>query len=412
MFIIDGVLINSAILLSTGVFLSGYIVYLKGSDFLVGLLNNSSTWAAVAAVSAFLVYERMKKRKKLLLVLNIVSRLMICSIVFLPLISKDNVLVLSAVTILVVLGNVIWGFYSIGASVMMISLLSYENRNHYIYVRTFWLRISFTLTSVIMGLILDLFNKSYTGFLVVFVTSLSFSILDAVVLSKVKEPSYKVDDNVKVNIKMFLEPIKNKKYLHYLIFLFFIYLSLTSASSFTPLYLIRYLKFDYGFISIINVITYILMIVCTNFWLRIERARGLNFVLKITAVFIVGEVLIYGFLSNSTFYLLFLAPIIAGIGYSGFNIAITTYRYELMPENNRTIYEGWFGAVLGLSMLVSPVIGSLIMKFMPIYQNSVFQHSNFQLLYLTAAVSGAIVIYLAFYRHDMMAGGHEKKIEV
>lgn len=387
-------------MLTTGVFLSGYIVYLKGSDFLVGILNNSSTWASIAAVTAFLLYERMKKRKKLLVALNIVSRVMICSIVLLPLISVNNSFILAAATVMVIAGNIIWGFYSIGVTVMMIGILSKDNRNQYIYVRMLWLRISFTIATIVMGFVLDLFNKSYIGFLVVFLWSLILSIADAVVISRVDEPQYNVSQGAKIDHSLFFEPVKNSRYGRYLLFIFFFYLCLTSASSFTPLYLIRYLKLDYGFISTINVITYILMIICTNFWRRVERRKGMKFVLKVTAVFAVGEILAYGFLTDKTPYMLFIAPVLSGVGYSGFNIAVLNYRYELIPENNKTIYEGWFSAVLGLSMLVSPAAGSLIMNNLPVVHGYGFEYSKFQLLYMIASACGAIVIYTAFFhRH-------------
>lgn len=371
-------------------------------------MSNSTTWASVAAVASFLIFERMKKRKRLLIILNIVSRAMICSVIFLPLVSNDNLFILTTATLMVVIGNVIWGVYNIGITVMMVSLLSKENRNHYIYVRTFWIRISFTLSTIAMGFLLDLFNKSYTGFFIVFIFSLLFSLMDAIVLSKVKEPSYSKDEETRVNIKMLFEPIKNKRYLHFLIFIFSIFVSLTAASSFTPLYLIRYLKLDYGIISLTNVITYILMIVCTSFWRKMERKKGLNFVLRISSIFIVSEVLIYSFLTGNTFYLLILAPAASGIGYSGFNIAIMNYRYEIIPENNRTIYEGWFGAVLGLSMLISPVIGTFIMKLIPVFQNRVYEYSNFQLLFLIASICGAIAVYMAFYRRSMLIKADDK----
>lgn len=400
LFIFDGVLINAAAVLTSGIFLSGYIIFLKGSDFLVGMLNNSSTWASIAAITSFLIYERLKRRKRLLVAFNVVSRLMTCSIVFLPIIYGNSPEILSVAAVMVIVGNIIWGFYGIGITVMMIGLLPKDVRNQYIYVRMLWLRISFTLATISMGFVLDLFNKAYEGFLVVFAWSLVLSIADAIVISRVKEPEYNINQESKVNPAMFFDPIKNKKYVRYLIFIFLFYVCLTSASSYTPLYLIRYLKLDYGFISTINVITYILMIVCTNFWRRVERRKSLGFVIKITALFAVGEILVYGFLTNQTYYLLFVAPILSGIGYSGFNIAVLNYRYEIIPENNKTIYEGWFGAVIGLSMLISPVIGSMVMNSLPSVSSGIFQYGNFQLMYLIAAVCAAAVVYVMFFRYD------------
>lgn len=398
LFIFDGIFVNAATILTTGVFLSGYIVNLKGSDFLVGVLNNSSIWASIASVFSFLLFERMKRRKRLLLALNAFSRFLICSSVFVPMIFSNRATVLTVVAMMIIIGNVVWGFYNIGITVMMIGLLQNENRSQYIYVRMFWLRVSFTLTTIIMGFVLDLFNKSYTGFVVVFVISLIFSIADVLVLAYVDEPQYRVDKEVKFDSPMFFEPVKDKKYRRFLMFIFLFYLFTTAATSFTPLYQIRYLKLGYGFISSINVITYLLMIACTRFWSRIERCRGVGAVIKFTAVFAVAEVFIYAFLTNNTLYLLFLSSIVSGIGYSGFNAATLTYRYELMPERDKTIYEGWFNAIYGLSTLISPVIGSILMNNVYDVHNAVFKNGRVQLLYLFSALCAGFIVYLMLYR--------------
>ena len=81
-FILDGILVNAAIILTSGMFLSGYLVYLEAPDFLVGLLNNAGAWALIISLFSFMIYERMENRKALLITLNIVSRVLICSIVY------------------------------------------------------------------------------------------------------------------------------------------------------------------------------------------------------------------------------------------------------------------------------------------------------------------------------------------
>ncbi|HEY5466697.1 MAG TPA: MFS transporter [Clostridia bacterium] len=394
LFIIDGALINSALVLTAGIFLSGYIVFLDGSDFLVGLLNNSITWASVAALFSYLIYERMVRRKKFLLTLLVISRLMVCSVIFLPLVFGKSPAVLGILTVTVIAGNVLWGIYAIGYSVWMIDSFSKETRNSFIYKRVFWLRISFTLFTVAMGFILDGSGKSYTGFVIIFLTSLALSLADAFVLYHVKDPVKTIDKNRATRFKMLFEPFTKKKYRAFLVFIFLFYSSLTISSSFTPLYLIRYLQIDYKVLSIINVIAYVFMIVCTGLWSRLENKKGLMLVFKISALIAIMEFLIYFFVQGSTTFLLYLAPVFAGVGNSGFNIAVFNYRYEVMPENNRTVYEGWFGAVLGSSVLVGPVIGNFVMNRLPALSYANFQFSKFQLMYLISFTLAFIVVLL------------------
>lgn len=394
LFIIDGALISAALVLTTGIFLSGYIIFLEGSDFLVGLLNNSLTWASVAALFSYLIYERMESRKKFLLTLLVVSRLLVCSVIFLPLIFGKSPITLGILTITVIMGNVLWSIYTIGSSVWMMGSVQKENRNEFVYKRIFWLRISFTLFTIIMGFVMDWSGKSYAGFVIVFLTSLVLSITDVVIMFKIKEPANKIIKNVTFNASILFEPFKRKSYISFLVFIFLFHISLTISSSFTPLYLIRYLKFDYKFISIINVITYFFLILCTRLWSKLESKKGLMFVFKITGFIVIIEYLIYGFLKNDTYFLLYLAPVFSGVGYSGFNVAIFNYRYELMPENNRTVYEGWFGAVMGFSMLVSPIIGNFVMNRLPVINNAFFQFSKFQLMYIISFILAAAVVLL------------------
>jgi MFS family permease len=280
----------------------------------------------------------------------------------------------------------------------MMNLVSKRARNEYINIRMLFLRISFTLASFLMGIVLDLFNKSYMGFLVVFTVSLVFSITDVIVLSKVEEPENRVAEKGRISLSGSSEPLRNAKYRAFLVFIFFYYLSLTMSSAYTSLYQIKYVKLDYSFISVVNVIANIMMVTCTRLWSRVERSRGLWFVLRVSSIFAASEFLIYSFLTERTYYILFFAPILAGIGNSGFNIAILSYRYELMPENNRTAYEGWYGATYGLSTLLAPVIGSFLMGKLPEINNIIYQYGKFQLLYLISFTSCILVIFMMFYR--------------
>lgn len=389
-FILDGILVNAAIILTSGMFLSGYLVYLEAPDFLVGLLNNAGAWALIISLFSFMIYERMENRKALLITLNIVSRVLICSIVYLPLFIQDDGIVIRLITMMVIAGNLIWGVYSTGITVWMISLLPHKKRSNYIYARMFYLRISFTLTTIIAGRLIDYFNKSYRGFLITYTLSLILSILDAIILMKTDEPPNKVNGTAKFKLDDFLAPLRNREFAAYLMFVFFFYMSFTLSSSFTALYQIRYLNLDYSFISSINVITYIIMILCTKFWGRVERNRGVQFMLAITATFIVFELLIYSFIDKNTVNLLYLAAIASGIGNSGFNIGVATYRYDITPDENKTVYEGWFGAVYGISTIIGPILGNLIREG--------WFNVDFKALYRISFIATLVITITIFFK--------------
>lgn len=403
LFLIDAALINAAIILTTGVFLSGYVIHLKGSDFTVALLNNSATWASILTVFSFLILERIKVRKKLLIVTNIISRSLSGSIIFLPLIISDEKIIILVLSIMVVIANFLWGFYQLGWMIWYMEIAPKEKKNDYIYMRMFILRIANTIVTVVAGFVLDYYKKTYTGFLIVFLTSLILSIIDIIILTFIEEPEYGTTENIKsndlkTNVSMFFEPFRNNEFKGFLIFAFLYYLSLTLSTSFTSIYLIRYLQFDYGFITTINIFMYILMIVSTRFWGRIQSKKGTVFVLKNSALIAIFDCLIHFFLTEKTFFVMYFSSIIAGIGNGGFNIAFIAYRFEIMPDRGKTLYEGWFKAIYGTSVLLAPFFGKLIMNIMPDFSGLGFPISKFQMLYMASFIFAGIVIILSFYK--------------
>lgn len=398
LFLIDAAVINAAYILTSGIFLSGFVISLNGSDVVVALLNNSGTWASILSVFSFLILERIKKRKKLLIIINIIARMLISGIVFVPLFFSNQKLIITTVSIMVITSDILWGFYQLGWMIWYMEIAPEGKKNDYVYFRMFLLRIAFTITTLVMGYVLDYYNKSYTGFLIVFVSGLILSIIDIVVLIFVEEPEYKVPERSRSKKAIFLEPFKSVEFRKFLIYIFIFYLFITISTSFTSIYLIRYLNFDYGFISTINVISYIVMIFGVRFWGKLQNKHGNIYVLKFSAIFVIIDFLMYFFLTEKTYFILFLSCLIGGTGNGGFNIAIMAYRFEIMPESAKSIYEGWFKAIYGASVLMAPIIGEFLINIMPDLGNLIFPISKFQLLYMISFITGGIVVFFTFIK--------------
>jgi hypothetical protein len=64
LFILDAFLMTCSITLTSGLFLSGFVIFIGGSDFFAGLLNHVQIWGAAFALFSFLIYERMKCQRR------------------------------------------------------------------------------------------------------------------------------------------------------------------------------------------------------------------------------------------------------------------------------------------------------------------------------------------------------------
>ncbi|NLC67516.1 MAG: MFS transporter [Clostridiaceae bacterium] len=405
LFLIDAAVINAAYVLTSGFFLSGFVIHLNGSDFIVAILNNSFTWAAILSVFSFLIFERIRTRKKLLIFTNAISRFLSGSIVFLPLLFDDEKLIIALLTVMVIIANIMWGIYQLGWMIWYIEVAPEGKKSDYIYLRMLILRIAITIAIQGMGYVLDYYDKSYTGFFIVFVTSLALSANDVVILLFVDEPCYKTREDVKYGAAMFFSPFSNPEFRKFLIYTFFFYLSITISTSFTSIYLIKYLELDYKLISMINVISYILMIVTTRFWDRMQGRKGNMFVIIVSSIFIMLDYLIYSFLTARTLFLLYLSAVVGGTGNGGFNTAIVAYRFELMPKSGKSIYEGWFKAIYGISVLLAPFIGEMLMNAIPESMEIAFSINRFRILYMISFVLGGIVLFASFYKPGLLLPG-------
>lgn len=383
--------------MTSGVFLSGYIISLNGSDVLVALLNNSGVWASIISLLSFVILERLKKRKVLLMTTMGIARTMLFAIIFVPLFIKDPGMRLTIISVLVISANILWGFYQLGWMIWYMEIAPEGKKNDYVYLRMFILRIAFTITTLVMGFILDYFNKSYTGFLVVYSVSFAMSVIDIIILKFIREPEYKVKEKGVKLRKIFMEPFGNYEFRKFLIFVFAFYLFLTISNSFTSIYFLRYLNFDYGFISTINVMSYIIMILSTKIWSRFQHRSGNLNVLKFSAIFVVADYLLYFFLTERTYFFMIFICIIGGLGNGGFNIAIMAHRYEIMPEGSKSIYEGWFKAIYGTSVLFAPMLGKVLMNILPEFDLGFISVSRFQMLYLFSFITAGFVVLIAFY---------------
>lgn len=393
LFLADGVFINGAYSLTTGTVLSGYAISLGAGDFLTAMLSGSAFYTTILSILSFVLFERRPRRKRLLLIMNLISRLLIFSAVLLPLGISDRRWLLFLLAGTVIVSDAIWGIYRIGWTVWMMKTIPDDAKTTYIYFRMLLIRIFLAGLTLFSGIVLDIFHKGYMGFLILFSTSFVLSLLDVLILSKVNEVEYDLRPPDQGGMKQMLQPLRHKSYRGFLLFVFSFFLLQMMASSYTSLYLIKHLNFDYKFISLTGVVAIAAMVLCNQLWAKMERQKGYAFVLGLTAILVAAELLVLSFLSRESSYLLYLSTLLSGIGMSGFGVSLFTYRYSIMPESNRTLFEGWFYLAYGLGVLAAPALGSAFLTLMPEVKDLLFFTDKLQLLFLFSFLMLSVMIF-------------------
>jgi hypothetical protein len=408
LFILESMLINSANVITGGVFLTGLMLSMGATDFMVGLISSSGAWALMLSLASSIVMESVKRKKALLTWVLLSFRLLTALPAFLPAAMGRGLPTALAASGMIITGNLIFSVFNTGFFIFYMDSLPKEGRVNFIYARMFYLRIAYTVFSVGMGILLDLMHKSYAGFVAVFSTGLLVGLLDVLVLSRIKgnEGSAVRSGESLLSLgprgigKKLVEPLKNGRYVRYLVFTFALFFFQSMSSSYTSLYQYKYLNLSVVFISVYTACTYVIMILVTRKWAAFEQRVGRLRVLALSALLMSLDFLVYGFLTTKSLWIIILSPIFQGLGASGYWACALPYRYDLMPAEGKTVYEGWNGLFFGAACLLGALAGGKLQLVLPGFATGFF--SVFQLIYLMSFVMAvaSIAVFWARARRD------------
>lgn len=420
LFIAEGMFMQSANVITSGVFLTGLLMLMGANNMTVGLIASAGSWSMMLSLIASVIIERVRNRKVLLTWVALVFRLMTTLPVFLPILLGMGQASVIATGAMIVAGNAVFSLYNTGFTIFFMDSLPIEGRASYFYTRILFIRVAFTVLTLGAGFLLDfVMNKSYTGFIIVFSAALAVGIADIITLSMIKDEGAPQGEaagtlpawNFPEIIKGLFKPLANGKYLRYLLFNFMFFFFLALSSAFTGLYQLKYLHLDYWFIAVVTMMNYIVMITMTRIWGRVEARIGRSKMLVITAMLIAAEFIVYAFLTPGTLGLIVLSPLLAGLGNSGYWACTLPYRYDLMPKEGKMAYEGWFWFAFGAAGLLGALAGGSLQNVIPALEMPFMTFSVFQILYLFSGIA-AIATALVFWsraRRDISAGEERER---
>lgn len=387
-FIIEAIFATGFLVLTGGAFLTGFALYLGATDTMAGYIPLLGSICGIFSIFAGLILERISKRKKLVLITNIISKTMIALVVAIPSFIKGNTAIVLFFIILAI-AYIINSFRSLAINNWFISVVPDNIRGRYFAIRQTFSLIIAAILPVLAGRFLDVLTSEYIGFVVIFSIAFILLIGENKALSKISEPE---SGNLgKGNIKLkdiILVPLKNKKFMKYTSTMVWFYLGFFIAAAYTQVYMIKYLGLSYTFITLMGAGICTIQIAAYRFWGGIYDKKGAEFTMK-TAIWIhMFELIAWFFVSDSTkFIFIPIAFFLASIATPGFITGSFNLRYKLMPDKGRTLYDGFFTAVIGLVIIIGPLLGRVLQNgITAINIEDSFQFAQFRILYAIAAL--------------------------
>lgn len=377
--------------LCSGVFLSGFAMMINADDLLINYINMITNICGITILFFSTLIGKCKNYKRVSIILTILSRLITLFIIFIPMIFPPSARIAAFITIMIV-AFTLQAQTTVVINNWMVSFVDQNKSGRTIAIRQTFVLIVNVILAISGGQLLDSIPDAYLGFGILFAIAAIMStaeVISLIFIPDAQQPTrqkYKWIDSVVV-------PMKNKPFLHYVLYIFFFYLLLSIADSFTVVYMMRYLQMSYTLSTGLQLIITLPQVFLLIIWGKISDKRGHRFTLIMSIWFFSAQMLFFA-LSNSATFLIFI-PIsffFAAIGNSGFIVSVFNRRFELMPKEGRILYDNFFTATVGLAFILGPLAGSGIQRLLSM--STIVQEIEFGSIRLIYAISATALLLL------------------
>lgn len=386
--------------LTSGVFLSGLAILMGAGDILVSYLSVIVNICGVLILAFPAFLERFTSRKKLTIALTILSRLATLFIVTIP------VLFPAGIRLYVFVPTVVAAFAlqaqtTVVLNQWMLGFIEEKKSGRYISLRqTLTLTVTVVL-SLAGGRFMDLMEGKYAGFALLFAAAALMGILEVILLAATPDGEpYQSSGRSCRFLDIARLPLKNRCFTGFVAYIFIFYLLLTISDSYTMVFMMKYLALPYQIVTGLYMMISLPQIILLSFWGRLSDRYGHEFTLKMSIWFFAGETLFLSFASAQNWFIFIPAAfLISSAANAGFVISVFNRRYELMPEDNRIVYDNFYTAAIGLGSILGPLTGGAV-KGMVDARTAAAGAAGFtgiRILYLISTAGILLLQFIYFY---------------
>lgn len=382
-FIVQAVFGTVVVNLLFTTFLSGIFIYYDTPDSVLSYIPILPSIAGILLIFSGMFTERIRKTKKVVIVLNIVSKIMITMVVWIPLFISNKYtpyfMLISAFV-----GFVLNGIMSILISNWFVEVVEEKIRGRYMSVRQVFTLIVSATIPVLAGRFLDTSQDKYMAFCIIFTVGFLFSLLESFALSRIREPIKEEHERLHVTFSsLFKIPLKNKPFMKFVGLMMFFHVFWTLSMSFASVYQLKYMGISYTYLNLMIAMSSILQLILYPIAGKLLDKHGSKKVMSIAFFFFMLHGLLYFFMIPKTAYIVFfLLNINAAFIGPAWILSSFNERFSLIPKKGRTVYDSFFTSSVGVAILLGPVIGNLLRTWLLSWDSKIIDYQEFRILFL------------------------------
>ncbi len=369
-------------------FFSAFAVFLKASNFQLGLLGSlPQALGSVFQLFSVRLLKFFNSRKKFVSTFVLLQALMYLPIALVFFLGDLNVYFL----ILFICMYFIFGMIiSPSWSSWMGDLVSEEVRGTYFGKRnTVAGYISF-FSLLTAGFLLERFTgdikTQYIGFLIIFILALLFRFVSFLYLCAKYEPNYVHYEDNKSGFIDFLKNAGSRNYGIFIIFLCLMNFSIFIAGPFFAGYMFYDLKLSYAEYTMLIAAATLAKYISLPVWGKAVDKYGTRKILTLSG-YLMPAISLWWLVSGN-FYYLILVQIYGGFVWAGFEIAAFNFFFDTIIPQKRARYIAYSNVLNGIALFLGAMIGGLIVK----YNN--FFASQYLLVFLLSGIFRYLVSFI------------------
>lgn len=334
---------------------TGFMRRLGANDLVYAIVMALPVLGGVAQIFASYYMESTGNRRTLFLAAGLVHRLLWIPVAILPLVLPPHLrqVGIAIITALIVASSVGNSVATVGYNSWMGDLVPFDIAGRFFARRTLVSTISGAIAGIGTGILVDRVNN-FVGFAIAFLIGALFGAADILTYVFIRHPPFHRSQTPLSPFAIFVLPFRERRYRKLVVFATLFYFSVNFSVPFFNVYMLENLHMNYFTITISNQIMSSLFTVLTvSKWGSICDRFGYKPVVWLSAIGAALCPIMWFFVTPGDTWLVFLANIVAGVAWAGFNLAIFNQSVWLAPEKNRSAY------IAGYSMMTTVVGGAL-----------------------------------------------------
>jgi MFS family permease len=361
--IIDGILANVMIALTSGVFLTGFALDLGASNIEIGILASLPILANLFQVVSAYLMEHEIRRKRFFISTATFSRSLWLAIILFPgvLFPRGGEAVWTMIAIIALssvfaaLSGVVWLSW-------MRDLVPTTHLGRYFASRNRWCNLSLLTATLLGARILDVWRSHFPqnatlGFVIIFTIGLAFGIVAILPASRVPDPHKPHPDSGEPFLRLLKEPLRDSNFRRLVFYSMAWGFALNIASPFMAVYMLEDLHISFTTISIFTIIENLIFFSAVIAWGRLADRFGNKPVLVVACTAGSLSAILWIFSSPRNYVIIPFIYALNGIAFSAIPLAMNNILLKLSPTRHNTVYLSVFAAMTALGAAIAPIIG-------------------------------------------------------